>query len=72
MVDMTAEEAACSSASLQVAVTGAGVITGVTQRRELPLDPVSLQELLEAARKLGPQVAGVLERFVAGKVAERT
>ena len=72
VVDMTAEEAACSSASLQIAVTRSGAITGVTQRGALALDPGSLQELLEVARKLGPQVCGALDSFVAQKVAERT
>ena len=72
MVDMTAEEAACSSGCLQVAVTRSGSLSGVTQRGTLALDPGSLQELLEAAQKLGPQVCGVLDSFVAKQVVKRT
>ena len=72
VVDMTAEETACSSGCLQIAVTRSGAITGVTQRGDLALDPGSLQELLEVAQKLGPQVCSVLESFVAKQVAKRT
>ena len=39
MVDLTAEEEMCSTAALQVAVDGGGVVCGLTKRRQKGVDP---------------------------------
>jgi hypothetical protein len=67
VVDLTDQEAACSSCSLQAAVTGEGVISGVTQRGDVALDPVSLPALLAGAQKLGQELHSVLDEFLRSK-----
>ena len=67
VVDLTEEEAACEHGSLQVAVTGTGVICGVMQRGNVALGPAGLPAMLAAAQKLGLEVNSGLNQYVRSK-----
>jgi len=68
VVDMTEEEAACSHGSLQVAVTGKGVVCGVLQRGDMALEPAGLPAMLAAAQKLGQELNSGLDKYLRGKI----
>ena len=68
VVDLTDQEAACSSSSLQAAVLGEGAICGVTQRGDAALDPASLPAMLSAAQVLGREMHGVLDQYLSTKL----
>ena len=65
---MTEEEAACSHGSLQVAVTGKGVVCGVLQRGDLALDPAGLPAMLAAAQKLGLELNSGLDKYLRSRI----
>ena len=65
-VDPTAEEEAAAQALLHVAVGAAGRVAGASKAGGGGVAPALLGEMLEAARRVGPEVVRAIDAFVAG------
>lgn len=71
VVDLTAEEELCSSASLQVAINSSGAVCGLTKRRQQGVDPSVLLEMVEVAQRAAARLHAALGDTLAAQQAQQ-
>ncbi|KAI7838664.1 hypothetical protein COHA_007467 [Chlorella ohadii] len=71
VVDLTAQEELCSSASVQVAVDESGVVCGLTKRRQKGVDPSVALEMVEVAQRSAAKLHAALAESLGGQQAQQ-
>ncbi|PRW60343.1 exosome complex component RRP42 [Chlorella sorokiniana] len=71
VVDLTAQEELCSSASVQVAVDASGAVCGLTKRRQKGVDPSVALEMVEVAQRAAAKLHAALADSLAEQQAQQ-